>query len=180
MDKAKDYNLLHVVMENSEHNDWQDAVQEWEIEDCQEDDNQEESCICGKEHLKYLFTIKNKNNGKVLTPIGSSCIKKFEREELDELTSINKKLFELLHAMEKNKYIRLDNEFFTRKLLTYLYKEGAFTTNKYGTAKGSYEFIVKMFNKKKDPTPKQDKKVKAIIMNDIRPFLKRILKDKIK
>ncbi|MBC2312517.1 hypothetical protein [Listeria booriae] len=180
MGKVNDYKLLRVVMEHSENNDWQDAVQEWEIEDCQEDDNQEESCICGKEQLKYLFTIENKINGKVLTPIGSSCIKKFEREELDELTSINKKLFKLLHAMEKNKYIRLDNEFFTRKLLSYLYTEGAFTTNKYGTAESSYEFILKMFNKRTDPTPNQDKKIKAIIMNDIRPFLRRILKDKIK
>ena len=67
--------LIKDVMDNSESEYWEDAVTEWEIVDVEEDERLEESCICGKEHLRYLFTIKNQLNGNELYPIGSSCIR---------------------------------------------------------------------------------------------------------
>lgn len=51
--------LIKTVIELSHGNDWDTAVVEWEIIDCEEDSTLSESCICGKEHLFYLFTIKN-------------------------------------------------------------------------------------------------------------------------
>ena len=45
-----------------------------------------------------------------------------------------------------------------------------------------YEFMVKMFNKKnKDSISlKQDKKIKAILLNSIKPFLQKKLLEKLK
>ena len=52
-------NLIKEVLEKSESKNWTDAVKEWEIVDCEEDENRSNYCICGKEGLRYLFTIKN-------------------------------------------------------------------------------------------------------------------------
>ena len=76
--------LIKTVIELSHGNDWDTAVVEWEIIDCEEDSTLSESCICGKEHLFYLFTIKNIITGSTLFPIGSSCIKKFGRDDLND------------------------------------------------------------------------------------------------
>ena len=57
---------------------------EWDITDWDEDYYLETSCLCGKENLRYLFTITNRENGNRLEPIGSQCIKKFERKDLNE------------------------------------------------------------------------------------------------
>lgn len=43
--------LIKRVIELSQSNDWDTAVTEWEIADCEEDDTLSESCVCGKEHL---------------------------------------------------------------------------------------------------------------------------------
>mgnify|MGYP006980738705 CR=1 FL=1 len=69
-------NLIKQVIDKSKAATWQDAVQEWEVFDCEEYEALASSCVCGKENLRYLFTIHNTNNGNVLYPIGSSCIKK--------------------------------------------------------------------------------------------------------
>lgn len=137
-------------MENSIGDDWESAVMEWEIEDCIEDEELKSSCICGKENLRYLFTIHNIYNHNILEPIGSSCIKKFGRIDLNEQVSVSEKLFQLMHAIEKGEYISLTSEYFSRNLL---------------------RFMLKMFNKRTAPTYKQDAKIKAIIMNSIRPYL---------
>lgn len=70
-------NLIVRVINASEADNWENAVQEWEIVDCEEDEDLSESCVCGKEELRYLFTIRNVYNGNLLFPIGSSCIKPF-------------------------------------------------------------------------------------------------------
>ena len=48
-------NLIFRVIDESEANSWNDAVLEWEIIDCEEDDELSLSCICGKENLRYLY-----------------------------------------------------------------------------------------------------------------------------
>ena len=56
-------NLKSAVLKYSDSSNWNAAVYEWEIYDVDEDDTLSESCVCGKENLRYLFTIKNKING---------------------------------------------------------------------------------------------------------------------
>lgn len=87
-------------------------------------------------------------------PIGSSCIHKFERKELNDLATIKEQLFKLLHAVESNEFIELTSEYFTIKLLRYLYDNDAFEPNQYNgfDAYKDYQFLLDMFNKRKNST----------------------------
>jgi len=176
--------LFQRVIESSNSDVWDTAVLEWEIDDCEEDESLASSCICGKESLRYLFTIKNKENGKILYPIGSSCIKKFDRDDLRDTANINVKMFELFHAVDKNEYIELSPELFSKKLLLDLYINGAFKPNKYNSFNGKvdYEFMLKMFNirDKSNISSLQRKKIKAIILNSIIPYINNLLENKIR
>ena len=49
--------LLKSVIDNSVNNTWNDAVEEWDVEDCIEDEEMRSSCVCGKENLRFLFTM---------------------------------------------------------------------------------------------------------------------------
>lgn len=175
-------NLIKKVLEASYSDVWDVAVKEWVIFDCEEDESLMSACVCGKENLRYLFTIKNMITGNDLFPIGSSCIKKFGREDLKEKANVQESMFKLLHAVKDNKFISLTPELFSRKLLLALYEEGAFMPNQYNNYDGEndYNFLLKMFNKrnKDNISVHQKKKISAIIMSSIRPFLVKKLKDK--
>lgn len=175
-------NLLKKVIDASEANDWESAVEEWMIFDCEEDETCSSFCLCGKENLRYLFTIKNRYNGNLLFPIGSSCINKFGRMDLNNETSAYEDMFKLLHAVKDRQFIYLSSELFSRKLLRYLYEEGAFD-NEYNDFDGreDYEFLLKMFNKrdKYSITGRQNAKIRAIIVSSIKPFLIRRLEEKL-
>lgn len=120
--------LIAKVINASEADNWENAVQEWAIAGCIEDKSKSHSCICGKEELVYLFTIRNEINGNILFPIGSSCIKKFEREDLSEQAALHEQMFKLYHAVESGRFISLNSEYFSRKVLKHLYDVGAFNT----------------------------------------------------
>lgn len=136
-------NLMQAVLEKSEAGDWDAAVTEWELDDVVEDEMLEESCVCGKEKLRYLFTIRNGINGNLLYPIGSSCIKRFGRDELTKEVAAKEQLFKLLHDIEERKFITLSSEFFSRKLLCYLYELGAFKPTSYNgyDPHNDYQFL---------------------------------------
>jgi len=174
-------NLIGSVLKNSSKKDWDSAILEWDIDDVVEDANNNSSCICGKEKIRYLYTIKNKTNGNILFPIGSSCIKKFERVDLNEFTSINEKLFKLFHAVKTKKYINLDSELFSRKLLEYMFNQNMFEINRYNNFDSSndYKFMLKMFNKRSEPSINEQKKINAIIKYSLYPQLEQLLIKKI-
>ena len=165
-------NLIQRVLDNSENTKWDIAVNEWYILSCREDVQASSKCVCGKENLRYLFTIRNLINGNILFPIGSSCIEKFDRNDLKEQLSIYEQMFKLLHAVEENKFITLD--YFSRKLLLFLYNQGAFKPTVYNklNPKNDYDFLLDMFNRRRKPTPQQEKKIRGIIFNSIIPFLR--------
>ena len=173
-------NLIQCVIDNSVADVWESAVLEWEVFDCEEDETLASSCICGKEELRYLFTIHNTRNGNMLYPIGSSCIKKFERDDLDEEVAVKEQLFKLLHAIENNSFLTLSSDFFSRKLLLNLLDLGAFKPTAYNhfNPENDYQFMLNMFNKGSRRTESQDKKTSAIILNSIRPFLREMLREK--
>jgi len=174
-------NLQDAVIRHSEAYEWYSAVNEWIIADVEEDETLTESCVCGKEKLHYLFTIRNTLNGNILYPIGNSCIRRFERDDLDEEVDLKVQLFELLYAIEQNEFIVLSSDFFSRKLLKYLYDLGAFTGSEYNNYEPfmDYQFMLDMLNKR-IRTQRQEKKATAIIMSSIRPFLRKKLRDKIR
>lgn len=169
--------LNEIILENSISKQWDIAVSEWDIFEVSEDVDNKSSCICGKENIKYLFSIRNRINGNILFPIGSSCIKKFGRSDLQVLTNIYEKLFKLKHKLESNEFIEFSSEFFSRRLLEFMYDNGAFTDNKYNNFNGKrdYFFLTDMFNMRSSKSGRQDAKIKAILINSIFPFLKQFL-----
>lgn len=175
-------NLIKTVIEASEANNWNAAVQEWEIIDCEEDESCSSECVCKHLGLRYLYTIRNVMNGNELAPIGSTCIKKFEREDLNEEISVMEQMFSLLHAVERHERIELNSKYFSKKLLYYFYENDVFEPNQYNHFDGynDYEFLLEMFRKtnKSDITEAQHRKIRAIIMNSILPYLNRKLKHK--
>jgi len=183
MDNVSIYrkNLIEAVLNLSEANSWDAAVDEWEIDDVEEDETLSESCVCGKENLRYLFTIRNTYNGNTLFYIGSQCIKKFGRGDLDYEVTLKEKQFKLLHAIENNDFLELSPEYFSRNLLKYLYDIGAFKPTSYNDFNpyNDYAFMLDMFNKR-NRTQAQEKKATAIILNSIRPFLRNMLYEKIR
>ena len=171
-------NLIKAVLSKSKSKEWRSAVMEWSVFDCEEDPTQAKKCICGKEGLYYLFTIKNDINGNTLFPIGSTCIKKFDRDDLYTEASLWEQEFKLYHAIEDGKFITLKNGFFTRKLLKKLYDDGAFKATEFNgfDPHSDYEFLLEMFNKRKEITDRQNRKCIAIILGSIKPFIKSRLK----
>jgi len=172
-------NLIQKVIEASHSNTWEDAVQEWEIADCEEDDDCCSSCICGKEGIRYLYTIRNIETGCHLYPIGSFCIKKFNREDLDDEIAVREKMFKLFHAMQNHEDIELPPPYFSRKMLKILYERDVFPDTKYNRYDGynDYLFLLDMFNKKNkdDITSKQYRKIDTIIDRCIKPYLFQVL-----
>lgn len=175
--------LKKVVLEKSCSKNWIAAVSEWGIVDADEDESCSSSCVCGKEKIRYLYTIKNLKTRETLSPIGSSCIRKFERSDLNNQTSLTEQLFKLYHAVEENEFLSLSTDLFSRKLLKHLYDEGAFysTDEKYHEEE-NYKFLLKMFNKRdKDAiTQRQKNKIAAILLNNIKPFVQKKLESKVR
>ena len=184
MDSSYRRNLINKVLDASQSSLWDSAVCEWVIEDCEEDRSLSYSCICGKENLRYLYTIRNIYNGNILYPIGSCCIKKFDREDMDEAVSVTEDMFRLLHAIRDGKFINLTPDFFSRKLLKKLYEEEVFTPSRYNNFNGynDYQFMLDMFNKRnKDSiTQRQQQKIRGIIAYSIRPYLEEQLSSRIR
>lgn len=173
-------NLIKRVTELSVDDIWERAVQEWEIVDCEIDENMSQACVCGKDRLKYLFTIRNFKNGNILYPIGSTCINKFGRADLDYEISVYEDMFKLMRAVENREYIELTSQYFSKNLLRYLYKNGAFKANAYNhyNTRNDLDFLLEMFNKRnKDGIYEvQQKKINAIIATCILPFLRSKIK----
>lgn len=175
-------NLMAAVLSVSNARTWEAAVREWDIVDCEEDASCKSRCVCGKENIRYLFTIRNRSNKNTLFPIGSSCIRKFDRDDLNEEVGVREGMFRLLRAIRDNQFIALNAEFFSRKLLKALYEKGAFLPNQYNDYDGEkdYLFMLDMFNKRKRPSDLQQRKVRAIIVASIKPFLERELAKKMR
>lgn len=173
--------LVKVVLSKSESKRWEDALKEWDLYDTDEDEDASSVCVCGKTGIRYLHKIKNIINHKTIYPVGSCCIKKFNRADLNEKISVKEKLFKLYHAVEQKEYLNLDTEIFSRKLINYLYEQGAFdSSNPIFPAESNHSFFLEMFNKrnKEDITEAQHRKIRAIMINNIIPFVRKQLAGK--
>lgn len=163
--------LQKVVIEGSESNYWEEAVDEWEIIDCNIDDKMKEICICGHEGLRYCFTIQNRYNDNILYPIGSSCILKFGRNDLRQTVNIYEELFRIRTKHYNRERITLKD--FSRKLLQFFLDEDIFRATRYNNynPENDYEFMVQMFNRRSELTERQQAKVNAIIISSIIPYI---------
>ena len=135
-------NLIGTVIGLSVADDWEGARREWEIVGCEIDETHSATCVCGKEGLRYVYTIANTETGETLSPIGSSCIKKFEQSDMDEeLAGWQQaiKLMEEAARIGKEDYVHLHSGSYSRKLLYFLYEQDAFRPTKYNGYDGYNE-----------------------------------------
>ena len=171
------YRLPSIVLEASSSKTWDVAVSEWHVVNCYDNGDASGDCLCGHEGIRYEFTIRNSVNGNELSPIGSTCILKFENDELKNEVEGWKAAIKLLEALEERKPgVRLDGmnrELFSRRLYAFLYEGGAFQPNQFNhfDGKNDYVFMVEMFNKRTAPTANQRKKMNAVLNKSIFPWL---------
>ena len=59
-------NLIGTVIGLSVADDWEGARREWEIVGCEVDETHSATCVCGKEGLRYVYTIANTETGETL------------------------------------------------------------------------------------------------------------------
>ena len=101
MSKSKyQENLIKTVMDKSWGNTWEEAVQEWDIIDCAEDNSLSRSCICGKEQIKYLYRLHNRKQT-------NGCF----RLEVHALKNFNAKIYRKKQQLQKqclNYYMLLE------------------------------------------------------------------------
>ncbi|MCU1579992.1 MAG: hypothetical protein JWP19_2196 [Rhodoglobus sp.] len=167
--------LVQAVLASSKSNDWRRAVNEWVVVDLEEEPAGTGVCVCGQTNLVKLFTIKNELNGAVLYPIGSVCVNKFGREDLDRQVSVFSDLHALRKALVEGQDVALTSEFFSRALLEYLLDSGAFTPDQWNFSDGErdYDFLAKMFNKRNKDTisTRQQQKIYMLLRNKVFPFV---------
>lgn len=60
-------NLIGTVIGLSVADDWEGARREWEIVGCEVDETHSATCVCGKEGLRYVYTIANTETGETLS-----------------------------------------------------------------------------------------------------------------
>ena len=59
-------NLIGTVIGLSVADDWEGARREWRIVGCEVDETHSATCVCGKEGLRYVYTIANTETGETL------------------------------------------------------------------------------------------------------------------
>lgn len=171
--------LVHEVMEKSSSDKWEDAAAEWHISGCNDREYPDGVCLCGKENIRWEYTLRNDVTGETIFPVGSVCIKKFGNEVLSDEVDCWKMTYKMVDAAAKkgrNEKISLfdDKGLFSRKLIGFFYDNEVFLPNKFNGYCGSHDadFMTKMFNKRSEPTEKQRAKADAIVENQIYPFLR--------
>ena len=177
---SKQEQLMAEVLKYSHARGWHQAVMEWYVCSVGEDPTLQTSCVCGQEGLRWLYTIENRITGSRLYPIGSKCINRFGRPDLDRDAALQLEFYRLLHAIGTNCFITLSPDLFSRKLLLYLYELGAFTANPFNRFEPiiDYLFMLKMFNIGLKRSLYQERKATAIILTWIKPFLQEMLREK--
>lgn len=168
--------LIGCVIELSEADDWEHARREWEVTSCYDDPDHAKTCVCGKEGLRYQYTITNVENGNTLFPIGSTCIKKFEVDEMSNEVKCWRQAFRLMDEaarLSKGRRVGIHSGYFSRKLLAFMQDQGVFKPTSFNGnwGYGDYLFLLDMFNAR-EMTPRQEKKADAVIGTQVYPWLR--------
>lgn len=95
--------LRDAIIDSSVSNEYKIASAEWYVN--YYNVIPESICICGQEHCKYVYSIKNWHNGNTLFPIGSECMKYFNwKEEEAEIICAYNKWHEKLYNNPDGRY----------------------------------------------------------------------------
>ena len=165
MTKKPKKHLLDEILKHSISKTWDEAQHEWHISDYWIA-KPVRKCVCGKTGIKYCYEIKNDFTNYKLKPIGSTCIQRFKSKHLNKEMKIMSLMVVLRNTFLEYKdfdYIKsyLNNANFTE----YLYEQNIFYSN------NEYDFYKNAIQTKKTLSPQQDKWLKSIIFDKIKPFI---------
>lgn len=170
MNTDKSYKLIDEVINCSKADDWQNAKTEWEIVNYAYVDS-DHTCVCGQEGLKHLYTIQNTVTKKILFPIGSVCINKFENKDLNSQLNCWKQLLQLKNAAIYGSIdFYKDKKKFSRKLIMYMYYLEFIDIDQ-------RNFLINMFNTRDCLTPRQKRYMWVIVNRYIYPGLYKLYMD---
>ncbi len=153
--------LHDAVISKSDGEIWETAVMEWDITDYYKAES--ETCVCGQQHIKHCFILKNRQTDKYLNPIGSDCIKKFGREDLNKNLLLIEDLIKLKTAMEEGKYITLSSDYFTARLIQFFARCKVIDEDQ-------AKFLLEMFRRQRMATERQQRYINCMIMK-IRKYM---------
>ncbi len=162
-------NFLHPIICSSVSNEWESVAREWEITVYER--VEEDTCICGKEEIKDIYTIRNRINGNELYPIGSRCINKFKSEKMNKdihayekaFNKISNGISKLRETIGKGESIKFTARLFSEELIRYLNKEGALDDNE-------RQFLLDMTGKRYKRSGEREQ-INEIIENRIVPYI---------
>jgi len=172
--KDYDWNLREYIYRlSSSDNNWDIVSNEWELLDYAE--YLGDKCVCGKTGLIYNFWIFNTVTKNTSDIIGSACIDKFQNGTLKNKVKTVISLYKLKECCKSNNwfidfnYKSKDNKrYFSRNIIKFLYDLKVLEIH-------DYNFLIKSFNKKSKLEPYDDRRISAIMINKVKPFLKEVL-----
>lgn len=134
-DKEARKALKEAVLALSSSKSWSKAKKEWVVISVIHNSVDKEKCICGAQ-IKDLYELQNKLTGKILTPVGSTCISKFGSSELNtSKKNVDRLVVSRSAILSAEKEGLVESQelegvvvTFSKKLFYYLYTRGAFPT----------------------------------------------------
>lgn len=168
--------LKQVIESNSIAGDFHHAAQEWNVTSVDEHPSNEGECVCGQQHLLYMYTIQNQHTRQTLEYIGSKCVQHFQRGDLNLQVTVYRGLFDLRKKILAEERVSLTSDCFSRAILSWLYYEGAFPATRYNGNDGrnDYQFLLDMFNKhnKDEISQRQRNKIRGLLHYTVKPFIR--------
>lgn len=165
--------LRDAILEYSVSCNLKEAIQEWDIESVDNNLCKDSQCICGHKNIRFEYKLKNRINKNIMFPVGSVCIREFNRSDFKERSQV----YETLLTSISDGFIQLSTlkEKFNRKTLMFLYDSGAFDIG-VSLRQGwmDYKFILRLFNRRSSDaiSDKALDRYTMIMNNRILPWIK--------
>lgn len=136
------------------------------------------TCVCGQQNLDGFYVLRNSLNDRRLGPIGSTCIRLFERSDMDSDVNALAQLHVLHEALQSgaDDLLPINSKYFSRASLLWLAEDSAFDSNQWNGFDPwrDYEFMLDMFNKVNRGSAGQDRKARVLLDRSIKPYLARL------
>lgn len=145
---------------------WDVARRGLEVTGMGVDEDAAGECVCGQPNLRYLYTIEHLS-GAVLYPIGSDCIHHFGVVGMVDKARTLRHLHDLAAVVARGEHLTLrgPGRNLTAARLLALYDSGAFTPSAWngGDPARDYDFLLRMFRKRNDPSDSSVRKIAALL-----------------
>lgn len=167
--------LKRQVLDNSDSDNWDEAILEWRIGKIEIDNDKQSECYCGQSGIKELNEIVNVYNGQSMFPIGSVCINKFGSIDLSTASNIGVAITKLYNSFIMGERVELKGpkRLFSVKLIDFLYSEGAFspTESNNNDPQNDHKFLITVYRKRMELNEEEKDRLNSLINKEIKSFV---------